>query len=137
MDFKIGDKVRCDWVMVRFYTPNIDETGKEGWRWEARIAQNMGLEPIEGYFVGIRYKQRGYAAQNTPRISYLSLDPPEPEAPYFQETGPRIKAGLIAKNAYCVPRIVPFNLIGRIETEQEDRAREQKKDAMRQMGAST
>jgi len=103
--FKLGDKVHCDYLLVRSYGPNNTAT------WEPIEAKLLGrVSGITGYFVGTRSKQTGYIKP----ASGSFYNESEPEQAWFIETGPRIKAALIAINTTSRHILVPYDKVMKI-----------------------
>ena len=125
MAFKIGDKVRSKYIITPIYWETED--GKFGRSWK-EIAAREGMQEripghrflipdlsrvfVEGYFVGIRHKQNGHREEGGVTSTW---DGYEPDPPFFAETAPRTKVGLICETVYSLPILVPFDRIEKVE----------------------
>jgi len=98
---KLGDKVHCDYILGRVYRE--PET-----TWQPIEAKRLGwVDGITGYFVGTRSKQTGFI-DNCNHVG-------ENNGPkYWVETGPRIKAALIAINTTSRHILVPYDKVMKI-----------------------
>ena len=101
----LGDKIHCDYILVRSYGPNNTAT------WKPIEAKLLGwVSGITGYFVGTRSKQTGYISPATGD----SYNDQSPDPVYFVETGKRIKAALVAINTTSRHILVPYDKVMKI-----------------------